>query len=158
IPTLPGDESTSELEPADDRLLPGARSKVKSGLVAASGPEQRHPLALDDGEKNDKEGPTALPQARESIAGLPTLLDGGGNVDYKPAGASLPIQLPAGRDQASGRDYSTRPFRQRRRHHDADEEEGSVYSDAEHSEDDVVQPPLRKRRKGATCSDSTRGA
>ncbi len=35
-PTLPGDESTSELELADDGLLLGACS-IKSGLVAGSG-------------------------------------------------------------------------------------------------------------------------
>lgn len=92
------------------------------------------------------------------MVGLPTLPDGGGNVDDEPAGASPPMQSPAGRDQASGRGCGTRPFRQRRRRRDADEKEGSVHSEAEHSEDNVVQPPPRKRRKGATCGDSARGA
>jgi hypothetical protein len=37
IPILPGDESTSELELADDGLLLGIRSKVKSGLITSPG-------------------------------------------------------------------------------------------------------------------------
>jgi hypothetical protein len=37
IPTLPGNESTSKLELADNRLLLGAYSKVKSGLVTSLG-------------------------------------------------------------------------------------------------------------------------
>jgi hypothetical protein len=49
-PTLPGDESTSELEPADDGLLPGARS-VKSGLVA--GPGMCLDLAISTGQHVD---------------------------------------------------------------------------------------------------------
>ncbi|KAK4031509.1 hypothetical protein C8A01DRAFT_51430 [Parachaetomium inaequale] len=128
-PTLLDDESTSELEPAgaEPRLQPQSPSGAASG---------------HDGEKNE-EGPTAPPYVRESVAGLPTLPDDRGIDDYKPAGASLPIQPPAGRDQAN----------LRRRHRNTDDEEDycpSVYSDAEHGEDDIVRPPPNKRCRRST--------
>ncbi len=183
IPTLPDDESTSELEPADaePRLQPqdpsdtassrgvDLQQKSSSGGLSphpdhnddddqASDPEERHPLTPDDrGEKGSEEGPAALPQAQESAAGPPTLPDEGNN-GHELADASPPMRPSAGRDQASGRGRGTRPFRQCRRRRDADEAEDTVYSNAEHSEDDVFQPPPRKRRRGGTYGDSARGA
>ncbi|KAK4151942.1 hypothetical protein C8A00DRAFT_35415 [Chaetomidium leptoderma] len=179
-PTLLDDESTGEPEPADaEPSLPpqspsgtaprhgvDLQQRSSSGGLSphpdhcddnqASDPEEHYPLTPDDrGEKGSEEGPAALPQAQESAAGPPTLPDDEGNNGHELADASPPMQPPAGRDQASGRGRSTRPFRQCRRR-DADEEEDSVYSNAEHSEDDVVQPPPRKRRRGATCGDSRR--
>ncbi|KAK4098798.1 hypothetical protein N658DRAFT_509238 [Parathielavia hyrcaniae] len=195
-PTLPDDESTSELEPAgaEPRLQPQSPSGAASGRGVdpqqrsdscglsehrdhrddndqASDPEQRHPLAPDDGEKNDEEGPAAPPHARESVAGLPTLLDDGGNDDHEPASESPPMQPPAGRDQANlqhtaGRcDATTSEMASerdlsRRRHRNTDGEEDycpSVCSDAEHSEDDIVRPPPNKRRRGGTVIIATSG-
>ena len=147
-PTPPDEESAADLEPVDaePRLPPqspcsaasGRRVDPQQGFGSCGLPQHRDhrddndqaSCPDDGGEKNDEEGPTAPPQARESMAGLLALPDGGGNVDHEPAGASPPMQPPAGRDQASGRGCSTRPFRQRRRRRDADEEEGSVYSDS----------------------------
>ena len=182
-PTLLDDESTGEPDPADAEpsLLPpspsgtaprrgvGPQQRSSSGGLSphpdhnddddqASDPEERHPLTPDDrGEKGSEEGPAALPQAQESAAGPPTLPDDKGNNGHELADASPPMQPPAGRDQASGRGCGMRPFRQCRRRRDADEEEDSVYSNAEHSEDDVPPSP-HKRRKGDTCGDSARGA
>ncbi len=136
----------------------------------ASGPEQR--LAPDDGgEKNDEEGRAAPPPVRESVAGLPTLPDDGGNDDHEPAGASPPVQPPADRDQANlqhiaGRcDATTGGMASQRdlscrRYDNTDDGEDycpSVCSDAEHSGDDVVRPPRRKRRRVSTMTTAIGG-
>ncbi|KAK4248233.1 hypothetical protein C7999DRAFT_40515 [Corynascus novoguineensis] len=174
-------ESAADLEPVDTepRLPPQSPCSAASGRGVdpqqgfgscglpqhrdhcddndqASGPEQRHPLAPDDGgEKNDEEGPTAPPQARESMAGLPTLPDGGGNVDHEPAGASPPMQPPAGRDQAKRVSLQQSNCRRRQRRYDADDEENCspiAGSDAKRGKDgDVVQPPRGKRCKVNTA-------
>jgi hypothetical protein len=111
-----------------------------------------------------------VPQhARESVAGLPTLPDDGGNDDHEPAGPSPPMQPPAGRDQANlqhtasrcdattGGMASQRDLGRCRQRNTDDEEDycPNVCSDAEHSEDDGVRPPRRKRRKVSTVTTAT---
>ncbi|KAK3897427.1 hypothetical protein C8A05DRAFT_19809, partial [Staphylotrichum tortipilum] len=164
-PTPPDEESAADLEPVDaePRLPPQSPCSAASGRgvdpqQGFGSCEQRHPLAPDDGgEKNDEEGPTAPPQARESMAGLPTLPDGGGNVDHEPAGASPPMQPPASRDQAKQVSLQQNIGRRRRRQRcDTDDKEDCspiVGSDAERGKDeDVVQPPRGKRRKVNTVT------
>jgi hypothetical protein len=92
-PTLPDDESTGELEPADtephlqhQRPYSAASGHAvnpqRSGSyyasqhgdhrgdsIQTSDPEHRHPLVPDDGGEQDKDSSVVPPQAQESQAG-----------------------------------------------------------------------------------------
>ncbi|KAK4148590.1 hypothetical protein C8A00DRAFT_19606 [Chaetomidium leptoderma] len=148
-PTLPDDESTSELEPGDaePRLQPQSPSDAASGR-GTSDPEHRHPSVQDDGGKQN-EGFVAPPQARESRASMPrSLVDEGSNSEPS-------MQPSSSQDQANlQHDIG------HRRHCSPDDGAGCgpvEDSIAQHGQaDDVTQPP-RKRRGIRTSSPTTRG-
>jgi hypothetical protein len=106
-PTLPDDERTGELEPADARLRPQSPCSAASdrgvdpkqdnrgGSVLTSDPEYRHPLVPDGGGEQDEESLVVLPQAQESRSGMPSLWSGNecGLANMQPSAGQKRINL-----------------------------------------------------------------
>ncbi len=180
-PTLPDDESTSELEPADaePRLQPQSPSGAASGRgvdpqqrsgsrglsqdrdhrdgnAQASGPEQRHPLAPDDGQ--DEESSVVPTQAQESRTGMPSLSgDESGN---KPELANTePSMQPSASQQRVNLRRDVGHRRRRRRCGANDEEDYSPIGGSDSKQgkdDDAARPPRGKRRRVNTPAPAAR--
>ena len=166
-PTLPDDESTDELEPADaeprlqSQSPSGAASsravhpQQRSGLSQhpdhrsdgdqASDPEHRHPSVQDDRREQNEESRASMPRSPVDEGSNPPEL----------AHAEPSMQPPAShvgvkRQRVLGRlrRYST---------DDGEDYYPSVCSDTEHSDDDAVRPPRRKRRRASAATHTAGG-
>ncbi|KAK3694836.1 hypothetical protein B0T22DRAFT_507617 [Podospora appendiculata] len=182
-PTLPDDESTGELEPADakPRLQPQSPCGAASGRGVdpqqgsgscrlsqhrdrlddsdqTSDLEQCHPLVPDDRGEQDEDVSVVPPQAQEGRASIPRLSDDESNNDREVANTEPSMQPSASQERVNLQHNIGR--RRRRRRCDTDEEEDCspiVGSDAKQGKDkDVVRPPRRKRRMVNTSAPTTR--
>ncbi len=176
-PTLPDDESTGELEPADaePRLQPQSPCSAASGRgvdpqqrsgscrlsqrdhrgdsVQTSDPEHRRPLVPDDGGEQNEDGSVVSPQAQESRAGMQSLSGDESSNERELANTEPSMQPTTSQGWVNLQHNIGRRRRRRRRRRrcDTDDEEDCspiVGSDAKQGKDeDVVRPPRGKRRR-----------
>ncbi|POS70301.1 hypothetical protein DHEL01_v211305 [Diaporthe helianthi] len=149
-PTLPDNESTGELEPADAEPRLQAQSLCDAASSrGTSDPGYCRPLIPDDGGEQDEESSVVPPQAQASRAGTPSLSGDESGNEHELANTEPSMQPSASQERANLQ-HNIGRWRRRRRCDTDDEEDCSptVGSDAKRGEDeDAVQPPRGKRRK-----------